>query len=60
MTFTFINQVVDARDKLPVSPKPPLLVKIAPDLTDDEKKAIAAVVTRPKVNIPQDFKVCFS
>ncbi|BFZ19833.1 hypothetical protein BsWGS_22873 [Bradybaena similaris] len=46
-----LDKVVEARDNLPVSPKPPLLVKIAPDLTDDEKKAIAAVVTRPKCKV---------
>ena len=35
------------RDQLPN--RPPLLVKIAPDLTDRDKEDIAAVVTREKV-----------
>lgn len=41
--------MIEERNKLTVSPKPPLLVKIAPDLSDDEKKDIATVITRPKV-----------
>ena len=40
-------QVLTERDKLPHSP--PLLVKIAPDLTQQDKEDIAAVVTREKV-----------
>ncbi|CAG5135708.1 unnamed protein product, partial [Candidula unifasciata] len=46
-----LNKVVDARDTLPVSPKPPLLVKIAPDLTEEEKTNIAAVVSRPQCKV---------
>ena len=42
-----LDQVVEERDKLPHTP--PLLVKIAPDLTDQDKVDIAAVVTRKKV-----------
>ncbi|KAL8588251.1 hypothetical protein ACOMHN_057969 [Nucella lapillus] len=43
-----LDQVVAERDKLRVDPKPPLLVKIAPDLTDKDKADIAAVVSRKK------------
>lgn len=38
------------------NPKPlPLLVKIAPDLTDKEKKEIAGVVLATKVSKARDF-----
>ena len=40
-------QVLKERDRLPHCP--PLLVKIAPDLTTQDKEDIAAVVTRHKV-----------
>ncbi|XP_076449790.1 dihydroorotate dehydrogenase (quinone), mitochondrial-like isoform X1 [Babylonia areolata] len=43
-----LDQVVAERDKLHVEQKPPLLVKIAPDLTDKDKADIAAVVMREK------------
>ncbi|XP_005093571.1 dihydroorotate dehydrogenase (quinone), mitochondrial isoform X1 [Aplysia californica] len=46
-----LDQVVAERNKLTVSPKPPLLVKIAPDLTESDKKDIAAVVTRPQSGV---------
>lgn len=42
-----LDQVVEERNRLPHTP--PLLVKIAPDLTDQDKMDIAAVVTRKKV-----------
>ena len=42
-------QVLEARDTLPVNMRNPLLVKIAPDLSDDDKEDIAAVVSRNKV-----------
>lgn len=42
-----LDQVVAERNKLRVEPKPPLLVKIAPDLSDQAKEDIAAVVARP-------------
>ncbi|GFS24224.1 dihydroorotate dehydrogenase (quinone), mitochondrial [Elysia marginata] len=44
-------QVLEARNKLTVNPKPPLLIKIAPDLDEDEKKDIAAVVLQPKTRV---------
>ena len=40
-------QVILERDALPN--RPPLLVKIAPDLSHEEKEDIAAVITREKV-----------
>ena len=43
--------MVAERDKLRVEQKPPLLVKIAPDLSDKDKADIAAVVTRKKVGV---------
>ena len=42
-------QVLEVRKSLPEKAQHPLLVKIAPDLTDDDKEDIAAVVTREKV-----------
>ena len=42
-------QVLEARDTLPVNMRNPLLVKIAPDLSEDDKEDIAAVVSRNKV-----------
>ena len=44
-----LDLVVAERDKLPN--RPPLLVKIAPDLTEKDKQDIAAVVTRSKVKL---------
>ncbi|KAK3772990.1 hypothetical protein RRG08_036324 [Elysia crispata] len=44
-------EVLEARNKLTVSPKPPLLIKIAPDLNEEEKKDIAAVVLNPKTRV---------
>lgn len=48
-----LRQVVAARNSLPGTHKPPLLVKLAPDLTSNEKKDIAQVLTKPEV-------VCYS
>ncbi|CAL1539972.1 unnamed protein product [Lymnaea stagnalis] len=48
---TLIDKVVEERNKLAVNPKPPLLVKIAPDLNEEEKKDIATVITRPKSKV---------
>lgn len=46
-----IEKVLEARNNLPVDPKPPLLVKIAPDLTEQDKIDIASVVLRPKSRV---------
>ncbi|XP_054271811.1 dihydroorotate dehydrogenase (quinone), mitochondrial-like [Macrosteles quadrilineatus] len=43
-----LRQVVAARNSLPGTHKPPLLVKLAPDLTANEKKDIAQVLTKPE------------
>lgn len=43
-----IDKVLEARDNLPVQRKPPVLVKIAPDLSDEDKKDIADVLGRKK------------
>ncbi|CAG9769550.1 unnamed protein product [Ceutorhynchus assimilis] len=39
-----LKAVVAARDSLNVNPKPPLLLKLAPDLSYEEKKDIAEVI----------------
>lgn len=44
-----VETVLEARSKLKTNP--PLLVKIAPDLTFDDKKDIAAVLTDPKTKV---------
>ena len=43
-------QVLAERDKLPGNRKPPLLVKIAPDLTEQDKSDISAVCARKQVS----------
>ena len=43
-----LDSVVSIRDQL--SNRPPLLVKISPDLTHQDKQDIAAVVTRQQVH----------
>ncbi|CAH1269603.1 Hypp4220 [Branchiostoma lanceolatum] len=43
-----IDKVLEARSSLSCPRKPPLLVKIAPDLTQQDKEDIAAVATRQK------------
>ncbi|XP_031572269.1 dihydroorotate dehydrogenase (quinone), mitochondrial-like [Actinia tenebrosa] len=51
MLAALIDKVLEARSSLPPSNQPPLLVKIAPDLTQQDKEDIAAVVTRPNHHI---------
>lgn len=46
-----IDKVLAVRDSLPVNMHHPLLVKIAPDLSEDDKEDIAAVVTRQKSGV---------
>ncbi|PFX32264.1 dihydroorotate dehydrogenase (quinone), mitochondrial-like isoform X1 [Stylophora pistillata] len=41
-----IDKVLEARSSLPIDVQHPILVKIAPDLTEVDKEDIAAVVTR--------------
>lgn len=43
-----IGKVSEERDKLSLSTKPPLLVKIAPDLTEKDKQDISDVVLKKK------------
>ena len=45
-----LRKVLDARDKNPATAKTPVLVKIAPDLTDAALKDIASVVKSEKVD----------
>lgn len=45
-----IAPVVEARNSLKISRLPPLLLKIAPDLTEAEKEDIASVVLKEKVS----------
>ena len=44
-----VYKVLETRKKL--SEKPPLLIKISPDLTTEGMQDIAAVVTRGKVSL---------
>lgn len=46
----FLIKVSKARDSLKSKRRPPLLVKIAPDLTDKDKQDIADVVTKQSVS----------
>jgi dihydroorotate dehydrogenase len=46
---SLLDAVVAERDKS--EKKPPILVKIAPDLSEQDKIDIAAVVARPKVSV---------
>lgn len=43
--------MLEERNNLSLVNKPPLLIKIAPDLTEQDKIEIAAVVARPGVSI---------
>ena len=42
-----IPQVIAERDSLPENHRPPLLVKLSPDLTPEDREDVAAVVCRP-------------
>ena len=45
-----LDSVTEERNKLKCKSPPPLLVKISPDLSEQDKQDIAEVVTRKKVN----------
>ena len=45
----FLMQVLEARNKLPGTKRPPLLIKLSPDLTKEDKSDIAKVLSRPGV-----------
>ena len=51
-----LHKVKEERDRLP-PPSPPLLLKIAPDLSQSDKEDIAAVVMRDKVQQHQIHKL---
>lgn len=44
-----IGRVVEARNSLGLEKRPPLLLKVAPDLSEQEKKDIATVILKEKV-----------
>lgn len=44
-----VSRVVEARNTLEGPRRPPLLIKVAPDLSDEEKKDIASVLMKEKV-----------
>jgi len=46
-----VKAVLLAREQLGLSHPPPILIKIAPDLTDDDKTDIADVVTAPDTRV---------
>ncbi|KAF9920370.1 Dihydroorotate dehydrogenase (quinone), mitochondrial [Linnemannia zychae] len=50
MLEDLLRQVIKARDELPSSYKPPLLVKIAPDLSDEELKDVSEAALATKVD----------
>ncbi|KAG0335425.1 Dihydroorotate dehydrogenase (quinone), mitochondrial [Podila humilis] len=50
MLEDLLRQVISARDRLQSSYKPPLLVKIAPDLTDEELKDVSEAALASKVD----------
>ncbi|KAK9499182.1 hypothetical protein O3M35_003681 [Rhynocoris fuscipes] len=45
-----LTAVVSTRDSLPL-PRPPLLLKLAPDLSDSERKDVAKLVQNPKCQV---------
>ena len=49
----YFTQVLKARDSLPGGNRPSVLLKIAPDLTEQDKADIAAVVCKKQVSGPQ-------
>lgn len=46
-----LSAIVKARDSLTLEKKPPLLLKLAPDLSDVERKDIAEVITKKKCKV---------
>lgn len=53
------EQVLKERDALQAQRKPPVLVKIAPDLTAQDKQDIADVVTEVGTTLLQSFNSQF-
>lgn len=58
-TPTRSTQVLKERDALQVESKPPVLVKIAPDLTAEDKQDIADVVTEVRIRLLQLLNLNF-
>jgi len=46
--ISLLSKVIEARNQFSVERKIPILLKIAPDLTDQDKKDIADVITNNK------------
>ncbi|KAJ1531505.1 hypothetical protein ONE63_000180 [Megalurothrips usitatus] len=46
-----LKALLAARDSLPVSTKPPILLKLAPDLTQQERKDIANVISHKECKV---------
>lgn len=46
-----LNAVLEAKDSLPEGHRPPILIKIAPDLTEEDKHDIANVILSKKQHI---------
>lgn len=46
-----VDKVVEERNKLPAEKRPPVLVKIAPDLSEQDKIDVASVLARPKAGV---------
>jgi len=49
--MSLLSNVIDARNQVCGERKIPLLLKIAPDLTDQDKKDIADVINDKKVKL---------
>lgn len=45
-----LSALVKAKNNLPFEKKPPLLLKLAPDLTERERKDIADVISKKNVS----------
>jgi dihydroorotate dehydrogenase len=52
-----ISCVLEARNKLSIPKLPPLLLKVAPDLNEDEKKDIATVILKEQVSCFAVYKL---
>lgn len=53
---SLLSNVIEARNKYSKERKIPLLLKIAPDLTDQDKKDIADVINDKKVKLYFNLK----
>lgn len=48
---TLLPAVINARDSLAIDSKPPILLKLAPDLSQDERKQIAQVLKQKQCKV---------